>query len=206
MSSANFDCTSMSGAVSTPQVQSYTSSNSKAISTLQRHSSHRLENASGVYNSNIVVSPTSHFLPTSSIQVRVCSPDRRIFSLDNQGFANVDAATIHAWRHNVGQNNQDGSRKLSPPASPSLRQNATFDPSAPTTVTAKCSGDFSVKPAAAVPDRVQRALLARGNSEVSKQCIIKPTSMCEASNLEAKRQKDLVVTEKMIGKWMPFPI
>lgn len=174
----------MSAVTSTPQLpQTNTPGSQKTFLTpTQRQSSHRLENATG--------------------------PERRTFSLHNQGITNVDAATIHAWRHNVGQNNQDGSQTLSPPASPSLGQNSTFNPSAPCTVTAKCSSVFSAnhtKLAAhdAKPDppaRVQRAFLARGNSEISKQCSVKPSSICEASGLEAKRQKDLVVTEKMIGE------
>lgn len=192
MSSTKLDCNSMSAMVSTPQcTQSYNSVSHNANPTRPLQRSHRLE-----------AGATSH----------VRSSERQNFPLDNQ-IINIDAATIHAWRHNVGQNQQDGSQqvllKLSPPASPSYKQNSTFNSSASCTVTTKSSSDFCSKLSksasisqSALPPRAQRATLARGDSEISKQCGGSVTKSCDAVGLEAKRQKDLIVTEKMIGKWL----
>jgi hypothetical protein len=199
--------------VSTPQLaQSCIPASHQAYSTSISQRSHRLEAAT---NGQISTSTNSHCRASSAkslatpIAPHVRSSERQSFSLDNQ-IINIDAATIHAWRHNVGQNQQDESQqvllKLSPPASPSYKQNSTFNPSASCTVTTKSSSDFCGNPtkSAAGYHSVQRASLARGNSEVSKQCGNNISRGCDALGLEAKRQKDLVVTEKMIGKCNMF--
>lgn len=211
MSSIKLDCNSMSAMVSTPQLaQSCTPATHQPYSVSSSQRSHRLEAAT---NGQISTSTNSHYRASSSakslatpIAPLVRSSERQSFSLDNQ-IINIDAATIHAWRHNVGQNQQDESQqvllKLSPPTSPSYNQTSTFNPSASCTVTTKSSSDFcgNLSKSAAGCHSVQRASLARGNSEVSKQCGSNIARGCDALGLEAKRQKDIVVTEKMIGKW-----
>lgn len=204
------DCNSMSAMAPTPQLaSSYISVSHTADSTSTPQRSHRLE--SGVKGRNSKATNGDYYTSTA-IKSGAITSLRHNFSLDNQ-IINIDAATIHAWRHNVGQNQQDKSQqvllKVSPPASPDLKQNSTFNPSAACTVTTRSSSDFcgkAVKSAdatpSALPARAQRALLARGDSEISKQCGGNANKSCDAVGLEAKRQKDLIVTEKMIGKWI----
>lgn len=226
MSFANLDVNSMPAVVVTPQLSQEdrvhlafasqdTYGNPAPLSinisapTPLRQSSHRLESATQVAGKNITPvdskshRTSSHLLPVTSVDRRSSSSAQSRLPLDNQGIANVDAA-IHAWRQDIGQNHGGESRfypsTSSPPAAPSLQKDTTFNPSTSCSATNKfsASANSNAERTTASSGCVERAALARGNSEVSKQCTTK-TSVCEPSSLEAKRQKDLVVTEKMIG-------
>ncbi|KAJ9115115.1 hypothetical protein QFC22_005445 [Naganishia vaughanmartiniae] len=179
-----------------------------------RQSSHRLESTTQVVGKNITSADKSrrtchNLLPVTSVDSRPSSSSQSRLPLDNQGIANVDAA-IHAWRQDIGQNHSGESRfypsTLSPPAAPSLQKDTTFNPSTSCIATNKfpVSSKPTAERAPALSGCVERAALARGNSEVSKQCTTK-VSVCEPPSLEAKRQKDLIVTEKMIARIFDSP-
>lgn len=227
MSFANLDINSMPAVVVTPQlsqedrihlayVSQDTVGNPAPLSinisgpTPLRQSSHRLESATQVVGRNSSAADnkshrtSSNLLSVTSVDSRSSLSASSRLPLDNQGIANVDAA-IHAWRQDIGQNQSDESRfhpsTLSPPAAPSLQKDTTFNPSTSCPATNRFSeaSKPNIERPTATSGCVERAALARGNSEVSKQCATK-TSACEPFSLEAKRQKDLIVTEKMIGK------